>query len=107
MPNAKKPLPKIIPPRSMFRLVRSDRKTPTWSRDIGKVFRIGYYSKQDGLDCIWLVNNLGEYEQTVDRDYLLKYFEPVTISSEINFYGIGKPKLRALKTAKRGQSRSN
>ena len=27
---------------------------------IGRRFRIGYYSRQDGLDCIWLVNEKGE-----------------------------------------------
>ena len=29
----------------------------------------------DGLGRIWLVNENGKYEQTTDRDFLLKYFE--------------------------------
>lgn len=81
----------------MFRLVRYDRKTPAWKRKRGKVFRVGYYSKQDGLDCIWLVNSRGEYEQTVDREYLLKYFDLVRLSSEKSLYGVGKRKLGPLK----------
>jgi len=84
-------LPRIIPPGSIFRLVRSDRKTPGWKPDIGRVFRIGYYSQQDGLDAIWLVNEEGRYEQTTDRDSLLRYFEPIEISDEADLYGDGKP----------------
>ena len=68
-------LPEIIPPRSVFRLARCDLRTKGWKADVGRVFRIGYYSRQDGLDTIWLVDELGKYEQTTDRDFLLKYFQ--------------------------------
>ena len=74
----------VIPPRSRFKLVASDEKTPSWKNDVGRVFRIGYYSRQDGTDCIWLVNEKGEYEQTTDRAFLLKYFDPLEISDEIH-----------------------
>jgi len=57
-----------------------------WKDQIGRIFRVGYYSKQDGIDCIWLVNEKGEYEQTTCREYLLKYFEPVEISHETDFF---------------------
>jgi|SRR5260370_1920889 len=67
-------IPKIIPPRSRVRLTRADDRTPNWKKDIGRHFRVGYYSPKDGLDCIWLVNEEGEYEQTTDRKFLLKYF---------------------------------
>ena len=69
-----KQLPKIIPPRSRVRLAKADQETPEWRAEIGGQFRIGYYRRQDGLDCIWLVNEKGEYEQTTDRDALLRYF---------------------------------
>jgi hypothetical protein len=59
-----KRFPKVIPPRSRVRLIRADKKTPSWHQDVGRQFRIGYYSRQDGLDCIWLVNENGGYEQT-------------------------------------------
>jgi hypothetical protein len=97
--DKKKDLPPTIPPRSIFRLVRSDPDTPDWKKDVGREFRIGYYSKQDGLDVIWLVNEHGEYEQTTDREFLLKYFEPVEISDESDLYGSAKPQLRRLRKA--------
>src|SRR4029077_6880782 len=66
-------IPKIIPPLSRVRLVRTDKRTPTWRKDVGRQFRVGYYSRKDELDCIWLVNENGKYEQTTDRDFLVKY----------------------------------
>ncbi|HZR64045.1 MAG TPA: tRNA (adenosine(37)-N6)-threonylcarbamoyltransferase complex ATPase subunit type 1 TsaE [Terriglobales bacterium] len=86
----------IIPPLSKFKLVRGDENTPNWKSDIGRVFRVGYYSRQDGTDCIWLVNEKGEYEQTTDRDYLLKYFEPIEVSTETDLFGDSKPPLGPL-----------
>ena len=92
-------LPTIIPPRSTFRLVRSDAKTPGWKADIGRVFRIGYYSRQDGLYVIWLANEKGDYEQTTDRNFLVKYFQPVAISDETDVYGPGKPEFPPLRNS--------
>jgi hypothetical protein len=69
-------LPEVIPPRS--------------------VFRLGYYRRQDGLDVIWLVDERGIYEQTTDRDFLIKYFEPIEISDETDLYGAGKPQFKPL-----------
>jgi hypothetical protein len=87
----KKAVPQPVPPGSIFKLVTSDHETLGWKGDVGRIFRIGYYSEKDGLDCIWLVNEKGEYEQTTDREYLLKYFEPLELSSEAELYGKGKP----------------
>ena len=100
-------IPKVIPPRSRVRLVKADRHTPTWRKHVGRRFRVGYYSRKDGLDCIWLVNEDGEYEQTTDRDFLLKYFEIEQLSDERNFYGVGKrrlAKLRPKSASGRGRS---
>jgi|SRR5215472_7572588 len=52
---ARKSLPKVIPPRSRVRLLRFDKRTPTWRKDVGREFRVGYYSRKDGLDYTWLV----------------------------------------------------
>jgi hypothetical protein len=93
-----KRIPKIIPPRSRVRLVRADRRTPSWQKQIGREFRVGYYSRQDGLDCIWLVNANGEYEQTTDREYLLRYFEIVRLTEERDYYGVHKRRLGALRS---------
>lgn len=98
-------LPAVIPPRSVFRLVRGDRQTPMWKKGVGRVFRIGYYGRQDGLDCIWLVNEEGQYEQSTDREFLLRYFEPVRISRETNLFGDRKPKLRPLGTRRKSKRR--
>ena len=100
-----KGLPKIIPPRSRVRLARADQTTPEWRTEIGREFRIGYYSRQDGLDCIWLVNEQGEYEQTTDRDALLRYFTIEKLTDERNYYGANKRKLGALKSAKANRQR--
>src|ERR1700722_5722915 len=89
-------IPKVIPPGSRVRLARFDKHTPTWRKDVGRRFRVGYYSRKDGLDCIWLVNEDGEYEQTTDRESLLKYFEIERLSREKNFYGLGKRQLAKL-----------
>ena len=100
-------IPKVIPPRSRVRLVKADRHAPTWRKDVGRRFRVGYYSRKDGLDCIWLVNEDAEYEQTTDREFLLKYFEIERLSDERNFYGVGKrrlAKLRLKRASGRGRS---
>jgi hypothetical protein len=83
-----KAIPRVIPPRSRVRLVRADKRTPSWDKDLGRQFRVGYYSRKDGLDCIWLVNENGKYEQATDRDFLLKYFQIECLSRERNFYGV-------------------
>ena len=90
-------IPRIIPPRSRVRLVRGDDRTPNWKKDIGRQFRVGYYSRKDGLDCIWLVNEEGKYEQTTDRKFLLKYFDVEHWSEEKNFYGRGKRRLQRIR----------
>lgn len=92
-------LPQIIPPKSTVQLVRADAKTPMWKTQVGRLFRIGYYSRQDGLECIWLVNASGEYEQATDREGLLRYFEIKKLSRETDCYGESKRPLRPLKKA--------
>jgi hypothetical protein len=101
-----RPILKVIPPRSQVRLVKADRHTPTWRKNVGRRFRVGYYSRKDGLNCIWLANENGEYEQTTDREDLLKYFEKERLSDEKNLYGVGKRRLAKLKKTASGPARS-
>src|SRR5438046_1435304 len=68
---------KIIPPLSVVRLMRADKHTPRWKDQIGRIFRVGYYSRQDGIDCVWLVNEDGKYEQSADQASFRDYFEVV------------------------------
>ena len=86
-------LPKIIPPRSRVRLIRADGQPPAWREDVGRQFRVGYYSPKDGLECIRLVNEDGEYEQTTDRKFLLKYFDIEHLSQERSLFGRGRRRL--------------
>jgi hypothetical protein len=94
-------IPKIIPPRSKVRLVKADKKTPSWRKQIGRQFRVGYYNRKDGLGCIWLVNESGEYEQSTDRNFLLRYFVIERISGEKDFYGQKKRRLERIRTVTR------
>jgi hypothetical protein len=94
-----KKLPKVIPPRSRVRLVRADKRTPSWNKEVGRQFRVGYYNRKDGLDCIWLVNETGKYEQTTDRDFLKKYFQVERVSTEKSLYGVGKRRLGKIRIA--------
>ena len=89
----------IIPPRSVVELVRADTTTEGWKPNIGRRFRVGYYSRQDGLDCVWLVNDAGEYEQTTDQESLSKYFKIIKRSSEKDFFGTNRRRLPRLRTS--------
>ena len=85
--SSQKKLPRVIPPKTVVR-----RNTPK-----GRRFRVGYYSKQDGLDVIWLVNELGEYEQTWSRVKFENDFVIERMSKERDYYGRNRPVLRPLR----------
>ena len=88
-PKKKYSFPVPIPPRSVV-AVRRDVGKP-WTRKAGQVFRVGYYSKTDGLDCIWLVDEKGSYDQTIDHECLNEFFEIQSIARERSLYGRGRP----------------
>ena len=92
-----------IPPTSVVRLAAADRSTPRWREYLGRIFRIGYYSRRDGLDCVWLVNDEGKYEQTTDHDYLFKYFDVIHLAKEKSLYGRGKPPFPLIRHADKGR----
>jgi hypothetical protein len=91
-PRKKYPFRTPIPPCSVVSVKTSPSKT--WRKNIGRRFRVGYYNWRDGLDCIWLVNEEGEYEQTIDHDFLQKHFEIESISKERSLYGRNRPKFK-------------
>ncbi len=66
-------------------------------KEVGRRFRIGYYSRMDSLDCIWLVNDEGKYERTIDHDFLQKYFEIEILSEEKSLYGRNRPQFEPMK----------
>ena len=90
-------IPQVIPPRSRVRLIQADDQAPAWKKQVGRQFRVGYYNPRDGLNCIWLVNGDGEYEQTTDRKCLLKYFDIELLSEERSFFGRGRRRLRRIR----------
>lgn len=89
-------IPEVIPPRTRVLLRGGAGLGAAHRQDVGREFRVGYYSHDDGLDCIWLVNERGEYEQTVDKAYLLKHFEIVKWGRASDPYGEGLRPMRAL-----------
>jgi len=89
---ATKPIP--IPPLTIVSVASVPGNPYTHLR--GQRIRIGYYSKQDGLDCVWLVYPNGEYGETTDHADIYRYFVIEQVSDESDFYGMGKPQLGAL-----------
>jgi hypothetical protein len=65
--------------------------------DAGREFRIGYYSRQDGLDCVWLVNEQGKYCQTWDQSGMNTDFEILEVSGETDLFGLDCPPFAPLK----------
>lgn len=91
------PIP--IPPLSLVEIIKADRKTPAWKNQIGIQYRIGYYSPNDGLDVIWLVDDEGRYGETTDHEFLFKYFKIIRLSRETDFFGIRRRRMAPLKKA--------
>ncbi|MEO0588359.1 MAG: hypothetical protein AAF078_12055 [Planctomycetota bacterium] len=89
-------LPKPIPPRTVLRLVKLWPHARKQGREVGQVYRVGYYCRGCGRDTVWLVNRKGEYSWTADRDFIERHFKVVELSRERSLYGKGKPKLGPL-----------
>jgi len=88
-----------IPPLSVVRLVSRHGERRFWKKNKGRVFRVGYYSRMDGLDCIRLVNDEGVYEQTTDHEFLYRYFDVVQFANHNNWYGVRRPKILSIRHA--------
>jgi hypothetical protein len=89
-----------IPPLSVVRVAYAERNS-SFRKLKGQVFRVGYYNKRDGLDCIWLVNDAGRYEQTVDHKFLYRHFDVINFAEHNNLYGRQRPKLPPICSAAR------
>jgi hypothetical protein len=93
-PKKKYSVPVPIPPSSVVSVRRGVGKP--WASETGRIFRIGYYSKMDGLDCIWLVDENGGYNQSIDHECLNKFFEIQSLAKERSVYGRGRPQFSRL-----------
>lgn len=69
---------------------------------VGTQFRIGYYNPNHGLEDIWIVNDEGEYWDTIDNDLLEKYFKVIKYSNEKDLFGTDRPKLGKFKKSVKG-----
>ena len=87
-----------LPPKSVVRLVRLWPHARKRGYEVGQTWRIGYYSPQDGLDVIWLVDAAGRYGATADHGWITKHFEVVHLSDETSMFGAKRPRLRALRS---------
>lgn len=77
----------IIPPLSIVKVVKNTEDEPACRDWAGKIFRIGYYSKQDGLDCVWLVDDDGKYREAIDQEMISSHFKILELSNETDLFG--------------------
>lgn len=76
-----------VSPRSVIRLIKNDG-APLWADKLGKKCRVGYYSKNNGLSVVWIVDQYGKYVETTDAEDLYEWFEVVELSDvDIDYYG--------------------
>lgn len=83
----------VLPPRSVVRINTVSPEQTGWQGYMGRVFRVGYYSKADGLDCVWLVDEKGEYCETVDQKMIRTRFDVLSRSDEEDLFGDSRPVL--------------
>ena len=91
-------MPVPIPPLSVVRAAYKG-KSRRFRKHNGRVFRVGYYSRMDGLDCIWLVNDDGDYERTVDHKFLYRHFDVIQFADNTNWYGRRRPRIPPIRRA--------
>ena len=77
----------IIPPLSVVEIVKVTATESDWMGYKGRIFRIGYYRKNDGLDCVWLVDDEGKYQETVDQEMIKTHFKVLQLSNETDYFG--------------------
>ena len=83
-----------ISPRTMI-AVREDNPGPHRSLR-GMVLRVGYYSKQDGTNVIWLVYPDGKYVERTDHRLLNRHFTVISASEETDLFGVDRPQIEPL-----------
>jgi hypothetical protein len=94
--RARRPGSDVIPPTSIVRYKGGWRGKAVPRK--GTLFRVGYYSRYDGLDVVWLVNESGKYECTTDLADIRRNFEIVFRARERSLYGCNRPRFGPLET---------
>lgn len=95
--------PGIIPPLSIVKVIKNTEDEPACKNWAGKIFRVGYYSKQDGLDCVWLVDDDGKYGEAVDQEMIKTHFQILELSDETDLFGDNRPIIEPRVTDSRSQ----
>ena len=86
----------MITPGSVLRLKAIPLLADLWKAKIARCCRVGFYSRMDGDDIVWLVDEFGDYCETIDLTKVNKYFEILVLSSNQDFYGDRSDPLAAL-----------
>ena len=87
-----------IPPRSVLRIKKLWPHARSKGHENGEIRRVGYYSRQDGLDCVWLVDAKGHYDWTTDHEWLYEMFEVIEYSDETDLHRDDRPVLGAIES---------
>lgn len=85
----------VIPPLSEVKLVKVPGTGGYTHGDLGKIYRIGYYRRKDGLDCVWLVDDEGLYFGTVNQRLTRTHFEVLSLSDESDLFGLDREVIRS------------
>jgi hypothetical protein len=85
-----------LAPGTLLRLARLWPRARRQGREVGRLYRVGYYSPRDGVDCVWLVDSQGRYDWTADHLFITKHFELVRRSGERSLYGGKRSRLGPL-----------
>jgi hypothetical protein len=86
----------VIPPLSEVKVIKVDGDQPDWAGQEGRLFRVGYYRKRDGLDRVWLVDDAGNYCKSVDQEMIKTHFDVVTTSTVTDLFGVNSPVIEAI-----------
>jgi hypothetical protein len=83
-----------IPPRTVI-AVREENPGP-YRKLLGLTLRVGYYSRQDGLNVVWIVYPDGKYGETTTNQHINRHFRTLSASDETDVYGVDQPILLPL-----------
>jgi hypothetical protein len=86
-----------LPPRTVLRLVKLWPHARNQGREVGQIYRVGYYCRGCGPRIVELVNTKGEYKWTADHEFIERHFELVEVSRGRSLYGRNRPKLGPLR----------
>jgi len=86
----------VIPPLSVVKVTKVIDSQRDSTGQEGREFRVGYYRKRDGLDWVWLVDDQGNYCETVNQEMIKTHFEVISLSTETELFGVNRPVIEAI-----------